>query len=220
MKQPLERSLRSVCIVAATLFADAVGAEALTQGPNYPTTIVEEGTFPPYEPWQNPQNAAASDNVWAVYSPPGDVGSTMLLKVTGFGFAIPAGSVIEGIEVTVELHTMLLDMQSTVTDSEVRLVKGGANGATNKTGTGAVTPGAPDSFLVYGGSNDLWGETWTAADVNAADFGFAFRISAIISITFVDSISIRVFYSPPTGLCFPDTPPTCRTAGKSLLILK
>jgi cysteine-rich repeat protein len=199
MRQPFDRLLRSVCVVATTLLTAATPGAAQTQGPNYPSSVVNEEDVPPphppHDPWQMPEQAVASDDAYAIYSPPSDTGTTQFLKATGFGFSIPGGAVIEGIEVTVELHTVFLDSQSQVIDSEIRIVKGGTNGATNKGGTGVEMSGTPDGSVTYGGNSDLWGETWTAADINAAGFGFAFRISVITSIVFVDAISIRVFYS-------------------------
>jgi hypothetical protein len=51
-------------------------------------------------------------------------------------------------------------------------VKGGVIGGTDKS-TGALQPGTL-SYVTYGGSSDLWGQTWTPADINASDFGLAF----------------------------------------------
>jgi cysteine-rich repeat protein len=192
-----------VAIAVLTAFGAAIGtvtpAAALSQGPNFPSTVVNEGTFPPDDPWQMPQQAAASDGSYAIYGPPADTGTTQYLKATGFGFSIPSNAVIIGIQVAVETHLILEISSGTLQTIAARIVKGGLVGATDRSGSGVDTPGVPDDVVTYGGSSDLWGETWTAADINAGTFGFAFRVFANTAIIFVDSISITVFYSTDCG---------------------
>lgn len=59
-----------------------------------------------------------------------------------------------------------------------RIVKGDSIGSTNR-GPQAFT--TTDSTKTFGSSSDLWGETWTVADINASDFGSAIVCS--ISVT-------------------------------------
>jgi cysteine-rich repeat protein len=113
------------------------------------------------------------------------------LKATGFGFSIPGGAVIEGIQVDFERWG------GEAFDQRVRIVKAGIIGATDRSLPGNW-PDA-DTFVTYGSNGDLWGETWTAADINAANFGFA--LSALVgdSVAVADAIAITVFYSPNCG---------------------
>lgn len=81
-----------------------------------------------------------------------------------------------------------------IADNRVRIVKGGSIGTTNKTGGAWPTS---DAYATYGADDDLWGETWTPADINASNFGVA--ISAIGEFAFptvasVDHIRITVYY--------------------------
>ena len=62
-------------------------------------------------------------------------------------------------------------------DHRVRIIKGGAVGSTDKA-SGTAWPTSP-AYTTYGGASDLWGETWTAEDINASTFGVA--ISAYAS---------------------------------------
>ncbi len=60
-------------------------------------------------------------------------------------------------------------------DSAVQIIKSdGSYGSTNKS-TGAAFPYVTDAVTTYGGEADLWGETWTPADIMDADFGVAFK---------------------------------------------
>lgn len=59
-----------------------------------------------------------------------------------------------------------------VYDHRVRIIKNGAIGTTDKA-TADAWPLGSDIYATYGGSSDLWGETWTPSDVNSANFGVA-----------------------------------------------
>src|SRR5262249_53338691 len=93
--------------------------------------------------------------------------SSNFLKCTGFGFSIPTGSTITGIQVEWQRNG------SSIVDNAVRIVKGDAIGSTDRSNSSAVTWPASDGFTSYGGGADLWGASWTAADINAANFGAA-----------------------------------------------
>jgi hypothetical protein len=58
-----------------------------------------------------------------------------------------------------------------VYDEKVRIIKGGTVGSTDRAVANAwqSTP----TTTIYGGPSDLWGESWTAEDLNASTFGFA-----------------------------------------------
>lgn len=69
-----------------------------------------------------------------------------------------------------------------VSDNTVSIVKSnGSIGTTNKAVAGSWS--SSDTIVSYGGSNDLWGETWTASDINDMDFG------AVLSVNLVGGTS-------------------------------
>ena len=54
----------------------------------------------------------------------------------------------------------------------VKIVKSdGSIGSTNKVTSGYIP--SSDTYVSYGGSSDLWSETWSVSDINDADFGVA-----------------------------------------------
>jgi hypothetical protein len=57
-----------------------------------------------------------------------------------------------------------------------------------------------DTYQMYGGSSDLWGTTWTPADINSPDFGFSFQADAENSIASIDHVRTTVYYSVPLGV--------------------
>jgi hypothetical protein len=124
--------------------------------------------------------------------------TTNYLQGTNYGFALPANAIINGIEVTINRSSSGTS-SPLLRDSRVSLVKGGTIQATNKAVTGTNWPGTL-ADAIYGGPADLWGTTWTAADINANNFGVAF--SAVNNngnnrTATVDYMRIAVTYTVP-----------------------
>lgn len=191
----------TTCGLATALLgvvALAVGGMALAstvQGPNNPSTVVDDPSAGSIA-WGSPQNAAVSDDQFAFFSAFPGSGDSHYLKATDFGFSIPGGATIDGIKVAVEVAGIAPCPESSVGVTDARIVKGGVIGATNKASEGTFE----GDNAVFGSGTELWGEMWTPADTNAADFGFVFRIQTsgegdCSPIFFVDSISISVFYT-------------------------
>ena len=124
-------------------------------------------------------------------------GPSAVLQATGFGFAIPAGSQIRGVEAWVERKA---SASGSLSDNEVYLLKAGAQvGSNEASGTMYTTS---DQTQAYGDDDDLWGTTWTVAEINASNFGLRFRVDSDTSAAYtasVDAITIRVTYLAPPG---------------------
>ena len=110
---------------------------------------------------------------------------------TGFGFAITSTDTINGI--TLEISQR--DNSGINTNEQlIRLLKAGVAVGTNKS-TGATLNGGLTT-VTYGSSADLWGTTWTPADINNANFGAVFvcstTLSGIGASAFVDFFRITV----------------------------
>jgi hypothetical protein len=146
--------------------------------------------------WTNPSNAKVKDATYATLAlTSGQV--TQWLKGTTYGFAIPTGATIKGIQT---------DMWWTATGGSysnvrtMRLVKAG----TVQSGTPSTTLNTPGTEFLFtaGGPTDLWGTTWTAADVNNSGFGSAFSWTCTSGSFngFVDSLQITVYYTLSSGL--------------------
>src|SRR5439155_14732516 len=110
--------------------------------------------------WSNASRAQTSDNSYATaaFSANGDASN--FLKCTDFGFTIPSGSMIEGIQVEWEYANP--GPQSEVKDKAARVVKGGTIGTPDRATT--VAWPSTDSFVTYGDAADMWSDSWAAAD--------------------------------------------------------
>lgn len=117
--------------------------------------------------WSNPSNVTASNDSRATSTLVADA-VTQDLKCTAFAFAISTTSNIIGIEVIVERSEGSVSVAA-IEDATIQLLKNGTAVGTNKAAS-AAWPVA-DAIKTYGSSTDLWGESWTAADINDTDFG-------------------------------------------------
>jgi hypothetical protein len=172
-------------------------------GPNSPSTAADDSSLSG-DTWSNPNNAKVADASYAT-STDTNPNHTHYLKTTNYGFSIPAGSDIQGIVVEVLRHASSSGVNN-VTDYAVKIVKSdGSIGVANKADTVSLWP-TSDAYAAYGGAADLWGESWSVADINSSNFGVAFsaNLTPDTSVTaFVDFIRVTVYYSigaDPTNL--------------------
>jgi len=168
--------------------------------PASPTVCVDDASIGT-KAWSTLTGPVSSDNAYATASV-SDGETTHYLKCTGYGFAIPSDAIIEGITVGVERFAGSTNLQ----DAAMKIVKGGVIGATDKSNTGTYPNSDPNTYDNHGGATDLWGETWTAADINSSNFGVALASrksdtaggGRTIS---VDHMTISVAYRRPSVNC-------------------
>jgi cysteine-rich repeat protein len=179
------KSAARIVIAMLAIGATAGTAGAQSQGPHSPGSVVSAA--PGSSIWGSPGNAAISDNMYAGVTPLGL--ATQYLEATDFGFSIPPAAVIDGIVVDIERKSAA----GTIEDESVLIIKGGT-----LTGTDHALPGTwptMDAVATYGATNDLWGTTWTPADINASDFGVGLSVIDNVDSAGVDAMSITVYYS-------------------------
>lgn len=186
-------------ILLLIIFGLSVNAQCTSsQGANSGSVFVNDASTG-YFAWGQLQAAQSSDNSYASVSLSGSGGYSNYLKATGFGFSIPSTASICGIEVNVERSSSGM---VTLQDFQIRIVKNntvtGSNYAYNSSWS------TTDSAVTYGSNSDLWGTTWTPAEINNSSFGAAvsaFKPSALFAASaLVDQITIKVFYDNSTGI--------------------
>ena len=122
------------------------------------------------------------------------------LEATGFGLAIPAGATIQGIAVTI---ARAATVSNDIFDAQVRLLQAGVVAGSDHR-NGVAWPGnglySPVN-AAYGGPTDLWGVTWTPAQINATGFGVAVSVASFGagSVAYVPALSLTVAYALPSG---------------------
>jgi hypothetical protein len=146
--------------------------------------------------WSNTSNIFSSNNSDATVSltSSGSNRRSEYLEATGFGFSIPVGSTIDGIEVSVEKSA---SSSSSIRDRDVYLTKDGSNNVGDDYAE-SVDWSTSDATTIYGGAADLWGTTWTAAEINSSNFGLLFKCrnrAGGSRTASIDHISITVYYT-------------------------
>ena len=147
--------------------------------------------------WANPGFIIADDTSYASASLTGSVLSSGYLEGNNYGFAIPVDATINGIVVTIGRHESgtrpdYIDVR----DSTVKLLKAGVLIGNNKAATGTEWPTDAATPAIYGTTADLWGTTWTPAEINANNFGVALSVvSGVNRIAYVDYMKISVTYT-------------------------
>jgi hypothetical protein len=149
--------------------------------------------------FNNPANLALSDNNRASASALITLlsGNTEALLISDFHFSIPSTASICGIKVEIQKNTSLNTLLATVSDHRVRLLKAGIMTGNNKATAGAWA--STETYEIYGSNSDLWGTTWSPADINNPGFGIGFSatISGLIGLlpsARVNHVQITVYY--------------------------
>jgi MSHA biogenesis protein MshQ len=224
MTPPADRGWRrmlAACLLllACLLWTDNVSALTMTGSPSNCSSQAGIGAVN----WSNSGQATTSDNSDATASLDGQI--TRYLWCNGYGFSVPAGSVINGITINVERNVNRTD-RGGAQDASVRVVKNGVLAGNDRASTSYYTTN--DVVEPHGGSSDLWGVSWTAADINASNFGAAFAATnpdpaGKAVVVSVDHIQIVVDYTLPPFVCSPPVgAPTgvscvCDTFGRTTL---
>lgn len=145
------------------------------------------------------------------------------LEINTFNFNIPLDSTIKGISLSIRKRANLGFPYSAIADNVVSLIKPDGNLSDNYAKIPindniSDTANIPyywniqSSSSTYGGSKDLWGNNWTAQEINNKNFGVAIEINAykraigtMVNIGYIDCICVTVYYtinSIPTGLTY------------------
>ncbi len=177
-----------------------------SEGPLSPNTSSNDSSTGS-DTWSSPSNIYTEDDTFAT-----SLGSlTYWLKSGGYGFDIPTDATIDGIVVRIKKDSNAVDGNDPPYDGGVRIVKAGTIAGDDKAAGGywpysGPTGDANSAYTTYGGSSDLWGETWSPSDIN--DSGFGAAISAgwetpDATNAKVDHFDITVYYTeddpPPEG---------------------
>ena len=171
-----------------------------TSGPNQASTgndVSGTGTVT----WAGTGNIFADDGNYAsaTISSSSNTYHTHYLQGTNYGFAIPADANILGIQVSINRFCQTTSGSSNVQDNIVSLIKGGTVTGSDRS-LGGNWSTSTSTVVDYGGTSDLWGTTWSAAEINASDFGIALsstivRTSGATVSANVDYMTITVTYS-------------------------
>ena len=158
--------------------------------------------------WANPERITAEDSSPATVMITVVSAHSDFLEGKALGFSIGAGDTIDGIRLRLRKATTGPGA-SFYHDEKIRLLKAGAMHGDDKAAGDDWNWGGNYKWGTYGGAADLWGGTWTPADINDAAFGArvsCYRFSGTSGImAYADCIRITVYYTegpppPPPGV--------------------
>lgn len=137
--------------------------------------------------WGTPGNVTADDGSNAATASADD---SDLLACTSCGLTLPTdrNARVEGI--LVELTDFGSAGAGTWT---VALTKNGTSVA--GTGKSRAMNGVAPGWQSFGAQDDLWGTTWTVAEINASTFGVLLDATGIAQQYRVDAVRVTVFFS-------------------------
>lgn len=130
------------------------------------------------------------------------MGQSQWLHCTNFGFSsadIPNGALVDGFEVEVSQYRTV--SAEPIANTLIQFIK--ANVLVGVDVGSTLDWGTSESAVVYGGANQLGGDTWTQSDVTSSSFGVGVKIvgqntlllvSDIYSF-FIDQVRVRAYYS-------------------------
>jgi hypothetical protein len=199
-------SVKRISISLGCLLAAFNSLSQITSGPLSPSVAYSYScsfAFGSTTDYQPETNIMTSDNMYAsaAHCDCCDL-QTRCIRASGFGFTIPMSATITGIKVEIEKKRSSGGSGS-VEDNGLRLTKGGIEAGQNK----KTTQNWPltDAYSSYGGSIDLWGSTWTPAEINDTAFGVVFAgisyVCGTNSVSYIDHLRISVSYTDiPTNI--------------------
>lgn len=169
--------------------------------------------------WTSPASAIsffekAGEAYATAVSLPATTGISHYLLMTNFGFSIPTDATILGIRV----ESNKKQSGGTIAWNSVKLVKTGVISGTDRATDDAASWTTLDTQGVHGSSSQLWGLTWTPADINASTFGVAMSVKntgGSIQTASIDGIRIVVYYRRDEAHAPTDITGLPRPAGSS-----
>jgi len=171
--------------------------ETCSSGPNFTTYGHTQDVGSAV--WVDPQNIQAADTNYASSTIPM---FSNYLVATDFDFSIPDTAIIEGIKVTVRRVASSGAGYNGIWDRFLYLTKDGTSDTGSNRANSASVWSIDWVTATYGGSSDLWGTTWTPAEINSDNFGFRLHIYNNYGtplMAYVDYITITVYHTCTDG---------------------
>ena len=177
------------CIAASTGFRSATAQAAVTSGSG------DNNGFQ-----TGAANMLVDDGLFAVDTNSGSGTSTSCTSsakdrhvLSNFGFSVPAGSVIQGIEVKLNSR-----VDSTTGSPRFCVQLSWDGGATWTSALTSATLSTNETVYTLGGVTNTWGRTWTSTDFS--DASFRVRLTMVASSTSrdysLDWVGVQVRHSP------------------------
>ncbi|SHK54526.1 beta strand repeat-containing protein [Epilithonimonas mollis] len=141
--------------------------------------------------WTNLTNVVSSNDARTSASNiAANGGTSQYLEIPFPTITIPAGLPVMGISISVERN----GTASSIKDNVIQLLKNNVAVGSNKANTGIFWP-STDGNIIYGGSTDLWGTSWSASDFTNTKLRIqAINTAGATATAAIDYVSFTVYY--------------------------
>lgn len=197
MKRSVNVLFLLFCVVTLQAQQDGPYAPTTTENQPLASCVICTGAL-----WDSTENVSAVDGLFSSVTLDPYLNCfqsacfrSRYLTCYNFGFNIPANAVIEG--VTIDVYG-LPDANGAVRDCTIALRRDNLNNLWGNNMAGNSPWNVNNAQHTYGAQDDLWGLTWTPADVNSVDFGTYIKLqntSNQFHSVNVDAVFITVTYS-------------------------
>lgn len=149
--------------------------------------------------WTSPDNVFTSNDTYSTSA----ANQTDYQRWRGFGFSIPTGATINGVEVTIE------GKNNGATANGLRVGISGNSGSSYSSAKTTTDFTSTDTTKTLGDSSDLWGLSLTPSSFNSDAFYLRAQLSTNSSdLVDVDHIQAKVYYTTSSGESRTVTPVT------------
>ena len=190
--------LRRTFLIAALLFAFS-NADAQVVSVSQTSNTITTGNLPAANSsWASPANASVADNAFATVTLKNRKHSNLLIP-TNWGFSvgnganqIPSNAIINGIEVEIKMK----GSNNSMRDYVIQLRKNSSTSSNDLSRTNSAWPQTL-SYVKFGSSTNLWGLSWTAAEIAASTFGVEIAAMGRTApgTAMIDNIKITVYFN-------------------------
>ena len=167
--------------------------------------------------WTSLGNTAANDNAYTTITLSESASPSQNLDINSMGWNIPPGSTITGIQASIIRREGGTSGQKSVRDYTIQLLDNGSPIGSNYANTGTNWP-TSEATATYGGTTDMWGYTWTDANINDLGIRIAVNVSGggnpnNTEVANVEQVCITIYYTSLPIYCDTDAGMVFTTAG-------
>ena len=150
--------------------------------------------------WSSPGNIAVAGTSVATMNTFGADQVVPFIRASNFGFNIPSGATIDGVEVRI-VYGASVPANYPVEDLHLAWGVSAANLSVDNNATGLA---GNDTTIDYGGVSDTWGSSLTTGIINSSDFGMVVQFDRV-GTTFsramrIEEVLMNVHYTEASNI--------------------
>jgi hypothetical protein len=188
---------KTTILIALSIAFLRLGAQVLSSSQSS-STVINSNLPAAKSSWTNPGNASVADNSFTSTYVMNKRHSDLLVA-TNWGFSvgsganqIPSNAVINGFLVEIKMK----GSNNSLRDYIIRLRKNSSTSSSNLARVNSAWPQTL-SYVKFGSSTNMWGLTWTPAEIAASTFGVEIAAQGRTNpgSAMIDHIKITVYFN-------------------------